>query len=120
MLAAWSQFSDKHAPEHDKSLRTGNGQKPCESQHKKALGSEAADNDVPPNEIIQITRHKNINSFNNYSMLPYFPDTPISGHLSFAILYFVVKAKQTRTIRSKDLLTSLLAFVLFVSKLRSF
>ena len=27
------------------------------------------DNDIPPNEIIQITRHKNVNSLNNYSSL---------------------------------------------------
>ena len=27
------------------------------------------DNDIPPNEIIQITGHKNVNSLNNYSSL---------------------------------------------------
>lgn len=43
----------------------------------KASGLETDKNLVnhstrKPNEIIQITRHKNVNSFNNYSMLPYF------------------------------------------------
>ena len=51
-------------------------------------------------------------------MLPYFPDAPISGHFDFAILYFVVKRKQVRTILSKDLSTSLLSFVLFAVELR--
>ena len=54
----------------------------------------------------------------HYSMLPYFPDTHISGHFDFTILYFVVKGKQIRTIRSKDLSTSLLSFVLFAAELR--
>ena len=55
---------------------------------------------------------------NGYSMLPYFPDTPISRHFDFTILYFVVNGKQIRTIRSKDLWTSLLSFVLFAAELR--
>ena len=54
----------------------------------------------------------------NYSMLPYILDTPISEHLDFTILYFVVKGKQIRTIRSKDLSTSLLSFVHFAAELR--
>jgi len=33
-----------------------------------------------------------------YSMLPYFLDTPFSGHFNFTILYFV-KTKQIRTTR---------------------
>ena len=37
-----------------------------------------------------------------YSRLPYFPDTIIFGHFDFTILYFVVKWKQVRTVRSKD------------------
>ena len=53
-----------------------------------------------------------------YSMLPYFPDAPISGHFDFTILHFVVKRKQIRTILSKDLSTSLLSFVLFAVELR--
>ena len=54
-------------------------------------------------------------------MLPYFKDTPISGHLTIndlTILYFVVKKKQIRTIPSKDLSTGLLSFVLFAAELR--
>ena len=50
-------------------------------------------------------------------MLPYFPDTPIYGHFDFTILYFVVKRKKIRTIRSKDLSTSLLSFVLSAAEL---
>ena len=53
-----------------------------------------------------------------YSMLHYFSDTPISGHFDFTIMYFVVKGKQIRTIRSKDLSTSLFLFVLFAAELR--
>ena len=53
-----------------------------------------------------------------YSMLPCLPDTPISGHFDFTILYFVVKTKQIRTIRSEDLSTSLLSSVLFAAELR--
>ena len=56
-------------------------------------------------------------AFLTYSMLPYFPDAPISGHFDFTILHFVVKTKQIRTIRSKDLSTSLLSFVLFAVEL---
>ena len=53
-----------------------------------------------------------------YSMLPYFPDAPISGHFDFTFLHFVVKRKQIRTMLSKDLSTSLLSFVLFTVELR--
>ena len=56
--------------------------------------------------------------WNYYSMLPYYPDTPISGHFDFTILHFVVKKKQIRTIQSKDLSASLLSFVLFAAELR--
>ena len=52
-----------------------------------------------------------------YSMLPYFPDTPISRHFDITILYFFVKTKQIRTIRSEDFSTSLLSFVLFAAEL---
>ena len=67
---------------------------------------------------IQLTRANSLQLRTRYSMLPYFPDTPISGHLDFTILYFVVKGKQIRTIRSKDLSTSPLSFVLFAAELR--
>ena len=50
-------------------------------------------------------------------MLPYFPDTPISGHFDFTILYCVVNTKQIRTIRSEDLSASLLSSVLFAAEL---
>ena len=53
-----------------------------------------------------------------YSMLPYFPDTPISGRFDVTILYFVRKTKQIRTICSEDLSTSLLSSVLFAAELR--
>ena len=36
---------------------------------RKHLVQKLVDNDVPPNEIIQITGHKNVNSLNNYSIL---------------------------------------------------
>ena len=36
---------------------------------RKHLVQKLVDNDVPPNEIIQITGHKNVNSLNNYSTL---------------------------------------------------
>ena len=51
-------------------------------------------------------------------MLPYFPDTPNSGHFDFMILYFVVNTKQIRTIHSEDLSTSQLSSVLFAAELR--
>ena len=60
-----------------------------------------------------------MNCKNTYSVLTYFPDTPISWHFDFTILYFVVKTKQIRTIGFEDLSTSLLSFVLFVAELRS-
>ena len=84
MLPAWSQFSKKHAQEHDKRLRTENGQKTRESQHQKLkhLVQKLVDNDVPPNEIIQITGHKNVNSLNNYSTLSDKKQQQISAVLS--------------------------------------
>ncbi|CAH3180115.1 unnamed protein product [Porites evermanni] len=36
---------------------------------RKHLVQKLVDNDIPPNEIIQITGHKNVNSLNNYSSL---------------------------------------------------
>ena len=45
---------------------------------------------------------------------------PISGHFEFTILHFAVKRKQIRTIRSKDLSTSLLSFVLLGGKIQVF
>ena len=36
---------------------------------RKHLVQKLVDNDVLPNEIIQITGHKNVNSLNNYSTL---------------------------------------------------
>ena len=40
------------------------------------------DNDVPPNEIIQITGHKNVNSLNNYATLSDKKQQQISAVLS--------------------------------------
>ena len=37
---------------------------------RKHLVQKLVDNDIPPNEIIQITGHKNVNSLNNYSSYP--------------------------------------------------
>ena len=42
------------------------------------------DNDIPPNEIIQITGHKNVNSLNNYSSLSDKKQHQISAVLSNA------------------------------------
>ena len=36
---------------------------------RKHLVQKLVDNDIPPNEIIQITEHKNVNSLNHYSSL---------------------------------------------------
>lgn len=36
---------------------------------RKHLVQKLVDNDIPPNEIIQITGHKNVTSLNNYSTL---------------------------------------------------
>ena len=36
---------------------------------RKTLGQKLQDNGVPPNQIIQITGHKNLQSVNNYSSL---------------------------------------------------
>ena len=42
------------------------------------------DNDIPPNETIQITGHKNVNSLNNYSSLSDKKQQQISAVLSNA------------------------------------
>ena len=36
---------------------------------RKHLVQKLVDNNIPPNEIVQITGHKNINSLNNYSTI---------------------------------------------------
>ena len=36
---------------------------------RKHLVQKLVDNEIPPNEIIQITGHKNVNSLSNYSSL---------------------------------------------------
>ena len=49
---------------------------------RKHLVQKLVDNDVPPNEIIQITGHKNVNSLNNYSTLSDSKQQQISAVLS--------------------------------------
>ena len=49
---------------------------------RKHLVQKLVDNDVPPNEIIQITGHKNVNSLNNYSTLSDKKQQQISAVLS--------------------------------------
>ena len=49
---------------------------------RKHLVQKLVDNDVPPNEIIQITGHKNANSLNNYSTLSDNKQQQISAVLS--------------------------------------
>ena len=49
---------------------------------RKHLVQKLVDNDVPPNEIIQITGHKNVNSLNNYSTLSDKKQQEISAVLS--------------------------------------
>ena len=67
----------------DSGLKTD--KKTRESQHQKAFGSEAGGlimMYIPPNEIIQITGHKNVNSLNNYSTLSDKKQQQISAVLS--------------------------------------
>ena len=49
---------------------------------RKHLVQKLVDNDVPPNEIIQITGYKNVNSMNNYSTLSGKKQQQISAVLS--------------------------------------
>ena len=49
---------------------------------RKHLIQKLVDSEIPPNEIIQITGHKNINSVNNYSTLPATRQQQISTILS--------------------------------------
>ena len=49
---------------------------------RKHLVQKLVDNDVPPNEIIQITGHKNVHSLNNYSTLSDKKQQQISAVLS--------------------------------------
>ena len=49
---------------------------------RKHLVQKLVDNDIPPNEIIQITGHKNVNSLNNYSSLSDKKQQQISAVLS--------------------------------------
>ena len=51
---------------------------------RKHLVQKLVDNDIPPNEIMQITGHKNIASINNYSGLSDKKQQQISGVLSGA------------------------------------
>ena len=51
MLAASQVQSDKKLVNHSK---------------RKHLVQKLVDSNIPPNEIVQITGHKNINSLNNY------------------------------------------------------
>ena len=51
---------------------------------RKHLVQKLVDNDIPPNEIIQITGHKNVNSLNNYSSLSDKKQQQISAVLSNA------------------------------------
>ena len=54
MLAASQVHSDKKLVNHST---------------RKHLVQKLVDNNIPPNEIVQITRHKNVNSLNNYSAI---------------------------------------------------
>ena len=49
---------------------------------RKHLVQKLVDNEIPPNEIIQITGHKNVNSLNNYSSLSDKKQKQISAVLS--------------------------------------
>ena len=60
MLSAWSQLLVKHAQEHDSGLETD--EKLVNHSTRKHLVQKLVENDTPPGEIIQITRHKNVNS----------------------------------------------------------
>ena len=51
---------------------------------RKHLVQKLVDNDIPPNVIIQITGHKNLNSLNNYSSLSDKKQQQISAVLSNA------------------------------------
>lgn len=51
---------------------------------RKHLVQKLVDNDIPPNEIIQITGHKKVNSLNNYSSLSDKKQQQISAVLSNA------------------------------------
>ena len=54
MLAASQVHSDKKLVNHST---------------RKHLVQKLVDNNIPPNEIVQITGHKNMNSLNNYSTI---------------------------------------------------
>ena len=82
MLSAWSQLLEKHAQEHDSGLETD--KKLVNHSTRKHLVQKLVDNDIPPGEIIQITRHKNVNSLNNYSSLSDKKQQQISAVLSNA------------------------------------
>ena len=64
----------------DSGLKTD--KKPVNHSTRKHLVQKLVDNDVPPNEIIKITRHKNVNSLNNYSPLSDMKQQQISAVLS--------------------------------------
>ena len=42
---------------------------PCTLPLDPPLVQKLVDNNIPPNEIVQITGHKNVNSLNNYSAI---------------------------------------------------
>ena len=56
---------------------------------RKHLVQKLVDNDIPPNEIMQITGHKNVNSLKNYSSFP----TRNSSRFPLCCLMLPVPAK---------------------------
>jgi len=66
----------------DSGLETDN--KLVNHSTRKHLVQKLVDNDVPPNEIIQITGHSNVNSLNNDSSFPDKKQQQISAVLSNA------------------------------------
>ena len=67
MLAASQVHSDKKLVNHST---------------RKHLVQKLVDSNIPPNEIVQITGHKNINSLNNYSAISDKRQQQISAVLS--------------------------------------
>ena len=56
---------------------------------RKHLLQKLVDNDIPPNEIIQITGHKNFNSINNYSSLSDKKQQQVLWSISSFITHFM-------------------------------
>ena len=63
---------------------SGVGEIPCKTNHtgRKTLVQKLQNNDVPPNQVVEITGHKNLQSTNNYSSLRERPMKNISNILS--------------------------------------